>query len=51
KEDLGSAGATKRPTSCVLIVPGGGKSKKQSEKADEYRESYDEIVKEVKDLN
>lgn len=28
KEDLGSAGATKRPTSCVMIVPGGGKSKR-----------------------
>ena len=51
KEDLGSAGATKRPTSCVLIVPGGGKSKKNAEKADEYREVYDEIVKEVKELN
>ncbi|CAD1808416.1 H/ACA ribonucleoprotein complex subunit NHP2 [Candida parapsilosis] len=48
KEDLGSAGATKRPTSCVMIVPGGGKSKKNADKVDEYREGYDEIVKEIK---
>lgn len=50
KEDLGSAGATKRPTSCVMIVPGGGKSKKNADKTDEYRETYDEIVKEIKTM-
>lgn len=47
KEDLGSAGATKRPTSCVFIVPGGGKAKKNADKAAEYKDAYDEIVKEV----
>ncbi|ODV95599.1 hypothetical protein PACTADRAFT_50298, partial [Pachysolen tannophilus NRRL Y-2460] len=48
KEDLGSAGATKRPTSCVMIVPNGGKSKKADSKtAEEYRENFDEIVKEI----
>ncbi|ODV87931.1 hypothetical protein CANARDRAFT_192657 [[Candida] arabinofermentans NRRL YB-2248] len=50
KEDLGSAGATKRPTSCVMIVPGGGKNKKASKSSDEYKESFDEIVKEIVDL-
>lgn len=51
KEDLGSAGATKRPTSCVMIVPNGGKSKKgDSKSAEEYREGYDEIVKEIPSL-
>ncbi|CAN3374245.1 hypothetical protein DIURU_000875 [Diutina rugosa] len=50
KEDLGSAGATKRPTSCVMIVPGGGKSKKNADKAEEYKDGYDEVVKEVKVL-
>ncbi|GEQ71049.1 hypothetical protein JCM33374_g4730 [Metschnikowia sp. JCM 33374] len=35
KEDWGSAGATKRPISCVLIAPGGGKPKKNAEKVDE----------------
>ena len=43
KEDLGSAAATKRPTSCVFIVPGG----KTHTKAVEYQEAYDEVVKEV----
>jgi H/ACA ribonucleoprotein complex subunit 2 len=47
KEDLGSAGATKRPTSCVMIVPGGGKKKDDKSKTDEYREGFDEIVKEI----
>lgn len=47
KEDLGSAGATKRPTSCVMIVPGGSKSSKVSGKSDEYKEGFDEVVKEV----
>jgi H/ACA ribonucleoprotein complex subunit 2 len=50
KEDLGSAGATKRPTSVVMIVPGGGKSKKNADKAEEYRESFDEVVKEIPSL-
>ncbi|KAG7814349.1 hypothetical protein KL921_000623 [Ogataea angusta] len=47
KEDLGSAGATKRPTSCVMIVPGGGKKDAKSE---EYKDSFDEIVKETQKL-
>ncbi|ODQ82239.1 hypothetical protein BABINDRAFT_158875 [Babjeviella inositovora NRRL Y-12698] len=50
KEDLGSAGATKRPTSCVMIVPGGSGKNKKSEKSEEYRESFDEIVKEIATL-
>ncbi|KAH3664205.1 hypothetical protein OGAPHI_004556 [Ogataea philodendri] len=41
KEDLGSAGATKRPTSCVMIVPGAGK---KDSKGDDYKDGYDEIV-------
>ncbi|GME76789.1 unnamed protein product [Ambrosiozyma monospora] len=41
KEDLGSAGATKRPTSCVMIVP---------KKDGDYKEGYNEIVKEIKSL-
>lgn len=46
KEDLGSAGATKRPTSCVMVVPGGGKKGDKS-KTEEYREGFDEVVKEI----
>ncbi|TPX71869.1 hypothetical protein SpCBS45565_g00936 [Spizellomyces sp. 'palustris'] len=44
KEELGSAGATKRATSCVLVVEkqaGGG----------EYGKYYDDIASEVKELN
>lgn len=47
KQELGSAGATKRPTSCVMIVPGGGKKSKSSDGKEEYQESYDEVVKEI----
>lgn len=47
KEDLGSAGATTRPTSCVMIVPGGGKKSKNSEAKEEYQEGYNELVKEI----
>ncbi|GMF02418.1 hypothetical protein B5S28_g3613 [[Candida] boidinii] len=51
KEDLGSAGATKRPTSCVMIVPGGSKNKKSDSKStEEYKDSFDEIVKEITTL-
>ncbi|KAJ3212148.1 snoRNA-binding protein [Clydaea vesicula] len=42
KEDLGLAGSTKRPTSVIMVV----------EKKDvDYKESYDEIMKEVEELN
>lgn len=57
KEELARACLTKRPTSCVLIVPTMPvkKLKKTSEedggeKDDDYSEMYDEIFKEVKDL-
>ncbi len=49
QEDLFSR-ATKRPTSCVMVVPGGGKTKKNADKTDEYKESYDEVVKEISSL-
>lgn len=51
KEDLGSAGATKRPTSCVMVVPGGSKKKADdASKTEEYREGFDQIVKEIDTL-
>jgi H/ACA ribonucleoprotein complex subunit 2 len=40
KEDLGLAGSTKRPTSCVLIPEGA-----------DYKEAYDEVFGEVSTLN
>ncbi|EGF80584.1 hypothetical protein BATDEDRAFT_87947 [Batrachochytrium dendrobatidis JAM81] len=42
KEDLGSAGSTKRPTSCVMIVPKPGA---------DFKETYDEVMSEISDLS
>lgn len=42
KEDLGSAGSTKRPTSCVLL---------EVKKDAEYADSYNEVFAQVKILN
>ncbi|KAL2919730.1 snoRNA-binding protein [Polyrhizophydium stewartii] len=42
KEDLGGAGSTKRPTSCVMVMPKDDK---------EYKEIYDEVFGEIKELN
>ncbi|CAN6670953.1 H/ACA ribonucleoprotein complex subunit Nhp2p [Trichomonascus vanleenenianus] len=51
KADLGSAGATKRPTSCVMIVPGGSKKKSEDKaKTEEYRENFDEVVKDISSI-
>merc|ERR1711937_779613 len=41
KEDLGAAGLTKRPTSCMLIAP-------SVKKDTEAPEGYDELLKKVK---
>ena len=41
KEDLGAAGSTKRPTSCIMIVP-----KKDSD----YLSLLDECKTEIKDI-
>lgn len=50
KQDLGSASATKRPTSVVFIVPGSKKNKNTKEKEDEYKEAFNGVVNEVKSL-
>ena len=57
KELLGQASATKRPTSCIMIVPDpkrGALSKpnpnmSEADKKDlaEFREAFEEVVKEV----
>ncbi|KAL6941560.1 snoRNA-binding protein [Hanseniaspora osmophila] len=49
KQELGSAGSTKRPTSVVFIVPGSNK-KGDKKKEEEYKSGFEEIVKEVKAL-
>ena len=53
RAELGAAGATKRPTSVVMVLPGpvgkeGKKGKEAKEVVDEgFREAYDEAVKVV----
>jgi H/ACA ribonucleoprotein complex subunit 2 len=49
KAELGLAAATKRPTSCLMIVPGGGLKKKEA--WEEYKESYEEVHDKVKEMN
>ncbi|KAH3902121.1 probable H/ACA ribonucleoprotein complex subunit 2 [Saccharomycodes ludwigii] len=49
KQELGSAGSTKRPTSVVFIVPGSNK-KGDKKKEEEYKPYYEEVMKEVKSL-
>ncbi|KAK9448777.1 L30e-like protein [Limtongia smithiae] len=52
KEDLGAAGATKRPTSCIMVVPGGfRKDKAKSSDTLEYREGFDDVVTEIKSIS
>lgn len=51
KEDLGTAGSTKRPTSCVMISPSSNASVKDKEKFQEFQQGYDEVVKEVEALS
>ena len=53
KDQLGNASSTKRPTSCVMIVPAGGK--KAIEKGDtkvkeDYQEEYSTVHKEASRL-
>ncbi|EIN10623.1 L30e-like protein [Punctularia strigosozonata HHB-11173 SS5] len=56
KEELGHAGSTKRPTSCVFITPDQKKKPKTKEgetiaEDSEYRELYDECYKEVSKMD
>lgn len=43
KEDLGSTGAVKNPTSCIMIL--------DASKDAEYKSTFDEVYSEIKDLN
>ncbi|SPO26821.1 probable NHP2 - nucleolar rRNA processing protein [Ustilago trichophora] len=56
KEALGAASATKRPTSCVMIVPNGGKKaaakgKDASKPKEDYTEDYAGLHKQVQTLS
>ncbi|KAK9833093.1 hypothetical protein WJX74_006925 [Apatococcus lobatus] len=47
KEDLGAAGMTKRPTSCMLVLPKPVKGP-EPEDAQEYTEAYEDVHKRIK---
>ncbi|KAJ2785153.1 snoRNA-binding protein [Coemansia interrupta] len=49
REELGGACATKRPTCCLMIVPGGKGGKGVAH--EDYRESYDECFTVAKELD
>jgi H/ACA ribonucleoprotein complex subunit 2 len=57
KEELGQASSTKRPTSCVMICPEQKRKVKkkdgegEGEKADDWKELYDECYKEVEKMD
>ncbi|KAI9506046.1 snoRNA-binding protein [Coemansia spiralis] len=49
KEELGGSCATKRPTCCLMIVPGGKGAK--GEAHEDYKESYEECFSAAKELD
>lgn len=48
KEELGAAGLTKRPTSCMLILPKPPKGGADDAEAKEFAEAYAEVEAKVK---
>ncbi|WFD35334.1 snoRNA-binding protein [Malassezia cuniculi] len=53
KDALGGASATKRPTSCIMIVPGGGKKaieKGENKVKEDYQDEYSFVHKEASRL-
>jgi len=48
KEDLGAAALSKRPTSCMLILPQPPKGPVDAEEQKEYAEAYAEAEKKIK---
>ena len=43
KEDLGSTGAVKNPTSCIMVL--------KASKDAEYKSSYEEVYAEIEEMN
>ncbi|XP_030532166.2 H/ACA ribonucleoprotein complex subunit 2-like protein [Rhodamnia argentea] len=50
KEDLANAGATKRPTCCVLVLTKPTKGELGPEEQEKLKADYDEVVTEVSEL-
>lgn len=49
-QDLGTAGLTKRPTSCMLILPKPPKGDVPEDEATEFKSDYDELLTEAKSI-
>ncbi|EMR08302.1 hypothetical protein PNEG_03145 [Pneumocystis murina B123] len=50
KESLGEATNTQRPTSCIMIIP-GGKNKDMNTAKNTYMEIYEEILEQVENAH
>ncbi|XP_044476599.1 H/ACA ribonucleoprotein complex subunit 2-like protein [Mangifera indica] len=50
KEDLANAGATKRPTCCILVLPKPVKGELVSEEQEKLKADYNHVVDDVKEL-
>lgn len=53
KEELGAAGQTKRPTSCMLVLPDAqkGGDKMSADDASEFKDMYGKVVAKIKSLD
>ncbi|CAN4086201.1 unnamed protein product [Withania somnifera] len=49
KEDLANAGATKRPTCCVLVLTKPTKGELGQEDQEKLKEDYDQVVSEIRE--
>lgn len=50
KEDLATAGATKRPTCCVLILTNPAKGELSQKVQEKLKTDYDQVVQDVKEF-
>ncbi|KAK4781358.1 hypothetical protein SAY86_015460 [Trapa natans] len=50
KEDLASAGVTKRPTCCVLVLTKPTKGELSQDEQDKLKSEYDQIAADVSEL-
>lgn len=49
-QDLANAGATKRPTCCVLVLTKPTKGELSVEKQDKLKAEYDQVVNDISEL-
>ena len=47
-QELGAAGSTKRPTSCMLVMPKALKGAVDDEESKEFEAGFEDIAKRVK---